>query len=365
MKKLFLFIVFTYALQISVLSQTCLPGGIIFTTQTQIDSFQINYPNCTEISGYVLVSGSNINNFDSLIILNEIGGDLSIDGGPLGGGHPLLKNLAGFDNLTTIGGNFYVKFNDSLASFSGIDNLSSIGESLVITSNDAINNLTGLNSLNTIDGTLELWGNDLLSNLTGLESLTSIGGGLVLGGYFGPILFGNPQLTSLTALENLNSIGGDIVIRKQKKLTSLVGLENIEASSIYYLSIYENQHLSTCDVQSICDYLSNPNSYVEIHDNDTGCNNQEEVEEACLVGIHNTITNSRIKIYPNPATIDFYISVNALKTIEIDVYNLFGQVVLTNLKPDSKIDVSSLKAGIYLIDIKTNKTRIIEKLIIK
>ena len=34
-------------------TQSCLPGGITFTTQAQIDSFPINYPGCSEIEGFV------------------------------------------------------------------------------------------------------------------------------------------------------------------------------------------------------------------------------------------------------------------------------------------------------------------------
>ena len=34
-------------------SQGCLPQGIIFISQAQIDSFPINYPNCTKIEGRV------------------------------------------------------------------------------------------------------------------------------------------------------------------------------------------------------------------------------------------------------------------------------------------------------------------------
>ncbi len=37
------------SLQFAVVSQSCLPDGNVFTTQTQIDSFTINYPGCTSI----------------------------------------------------------------------------------------------------------------------------------------------------------------------------------------------------------------------------------------------------------------------------------------------------------------------------
>ena len=49
-------------LSFSMFSQSCLPQGISFTSQAQIDSFPINYPGCTEIEGPVTISGSNIKN---------------------------------------------------------------------------------------------------------------------------------------------------------------------------------------------------------------------------------------------------------------------------------------------------------------
>jgi hypothetical protein len=48
---------------------TCLPEGINFTTQAQIDNFQTNYPGCTEIEGDVLILGSNITNLTGLSVL--------------------------------------------------------------------------------------------------------------------------------------------------------------------------------------------------------------------------------------------------------------------------------------------------------
>jgi len=61
----------------------CLPDGITFTTQSQIDSSQINYPGCTEIEGDVKILGDNIVNLDSLYVLTSIGRSLEIgeDGG--------------------------------------------------------------------------------------------------------------------------------------------------------------------------------------------------------------------------------------------------------------------------------------------
>ena len=51
MKKLIFLIVAVAINYAAVFSQGCLPEGITFTTQEQIDNFQINYPGCTEIEG--------------------------------------------------------------------------------------------------------------------------------------------------------------------------------------------------------------------------------------------------------------------------------------------------------------------------
>lgn len=57
-------------------SQACLPQGITFSTQEQIDNFQTNYPDCTEIEGDVIIEGDEITNLDGLNVLNLIGGFL-------------------------------------------------------------------------------------------------------------------------------------------------------------------------------------------------------------------------------------------------------------------------------------------------
>lgn len=54
-------------------SQPCLPEGITFNTQEQIDNFQINYPNCTEIEGGVLIEGTDITNLNGLSVITSIG----------------------------------------------------------------------------------------------------------------------------------------------------------------------------------------------------------------------------------------------------------------------------------------------------
>jgi hypothetical protein len=47
-------------------AQSCLPDGISFTHQTDIDSFHQDYPGCTNIEGNVYIAGNSIYNLQGL-----------------------------------------------------------------------------------------------------------------------------------------------------------------------------------------------------------------------------------------------------------------------------------------------------------
>lgn len=108
--------VFCLALLLRVFSQPCLPGGISFIKQNQVDSFHINYPGCTMIGGKVTIGGG-IKNLIGLNGLKTIGGSLMIEG------NDSLVNLAGLDSLTTIGGSLYIRYNKALTSLAGLEHL--------------------------------------------------------------------------------------------------------------------------------------------------------------------------------------------------------------------------------------------------
>ena len=79
MKKLTLITVITInylLITINLFSQPCLPEGITFTTQAQIDNFQVNNPNCTEIEGDVLIEVNDITNLDGLDVIIAVSGNL-------------------------------------------------------------------------------------------------------------------------------------------------------------------------------------------------------------------------------------------------------------------------------------------------
>lgn len=557
MKKLILIIAITFHTSLFTLhsfsQNPCLPEGITFTTQAQIDSFQVNYPNCTEIEGDVVIRGDNIINLnglnsitafkadlcigepdywfpssgnpnlsnlsglsqvtsiggylfinrnnllvdleglDSLVTiggnltiggndslsslegfnhLSFIGGDVTIGysswgfgvdnpslnsliglsnldsiGGSLGianspnltnlagleglhsipgtlniggnygaynlslinlsgldnitsigtmhiGYNPGLKNLTGLNNLTTIIENAAFFNNDSLVSLSGLENLTSIGHVLDFRWNPSLINADGLNNLESIGGNFSVYKNNALEDFSGLESLVSINGSLIIGddgGSYG----GNPSLTSLNGLNNLSSIGLDLIIRKNglltnvdalqgltsigghlsiggyqynsgnPMLTSVSGLENIDAGSISGLTILNNNTLSSCDVQSICDYLSDPNGIVEISNNAPGCNSQQEVQDDCdsITSVSEMKLEESFTISPNPSSGETHLryTIYDVGYVMLDLYEISGVKVRSILNEEKvpgtyemEVDLSDLPEGIYFCVLKTD-----------
>lgn len=244
----------------------CLPNGIEFQTQAEVDNFAIIYPDCNTILGNVTVQGEDITNMNALININRIEGELvfftmdyynftssGLDSLHYTGGLLFDWNepmhLEGFHNLDTINGNF------GLYACSGIDNLS------------------GLDNLKYISGDFGIqWTNDL-SNLHGLEQLHFIGGSLHLGV--------NNDISDISALSNLDTIGGHLSLHGNQSLTSLDALNNLSCSLTEGIYISGNSNLSVCDVPFICEYLSNPTGPVSIYSNAPGCNNPSEIADSC------------------------------------------------------------------------------------
>jgi len=186
--------------------------------------------------------------------------------------------------------------------------------------------------------------------------LTSIGGGLWI--------YDNNSLTSLTALDGLTSIGGDLSIHDNHSLTSLTGLDNIDVGSITGLRIFDNGSLSTCEVQTICDYLANPNGNIQINDNATGCNNIEEVEAACeVISVDEISIGNTFSIYPNPTSSQ--ITIESPSIGYLTILNLNGQEIITRqiTRPKTQFDISNLPGGVYFVRLTNDRTVTVGKII--
>ncbi len=364
MRKLTLIIALVAVIYSNVSAQGCLPEGIKFTKQSEIDNFQTNYPGCTEVEGYLQVQGDEITNLNGLSVLTSIGGILHFYT------CTALPDMSGLENLTAIGGNLdiYVwpSVTTSMTSLTGLDNLVSVGGALIVQSTDKLTNLTGLGSLTTIGGDIIIAGNEILTDLSGLDNLSSIGGDIDIGG--------NSAMTSVAGLEHLTTVGGAIVFFENEALISLTGIANIEAATIDdFIRISYNSSLSDCAVQSICDYIALPGTTVDFYKNAPGCNTLEEVEEACVsLGIERIAFDDQLLIHPNPvsgyATLQFE-GISSEK-LSICIFNTTGICLKTQefitTSPGQQqfaLNLADLPVGIYFCRIQTGNEMVTKKLI--
>jgi len=350
MKPLIIIFTLFFSVHLSVFSQSCLPNGIIFSNQFQLDNFISNFPNCKVIGGSVEISGDSINNIQGLKAIEEIGGFLAVRT------TSHLRNLSGLDQLKLIAGSLVIQDNDSLEDISFLRNLEYINHGIHIESNSQLNSLIGLEKVSSLGGILSIRWNPRLKNLNGLN-IKSIDGELTIGV--------NDSLNSIEGLERLTKVNGieGIIIYLNPKLASLRGLDNIVSGSISMLNITQNESLSDCSVESICEYLINSNSYTVIENNNSGCSSKQEVLSSCA----QDQSQNDFSIYPNPAKRLITFSNELDVTVnKISIYNNLGKSILTVMGPNENlVDLSTLNNGIYLVEFEVNGEKFRQKLLIE
>ena len=239
---------FTLLLSLSCcwLAAQCPTGDITFSTQGQVDSFQINYPGCMNMPGTVAIEDSDIINLQGLSTLDSIGGCLRIIN------NPLLANLDGLENLRYVGEcmiwilgsghteGLTISGNEVLASLAGLNRLKTVKDGVSIVANPAMTELNGLDSLSDV-GT-GIWGlgtsdpapsysiqiseNSSLKKIGGLANLDSLA---ILE------ISLNDSLLSLEGLENLRAIGWSLRIAENYSLKNLFGLDNLQFIGVLWI----------------------------------------------------------------------------------------------------------------------------------
>ncbi|MCC7244209.1 MAG: leucine-rich repeat protein, partial [Saprospiraceae bacterium] len=222
-------------------AQNCLPDGIGFYSQSDINNFAANYPGCTHIEGNVYISSNNITNLNGLSQLQSIGGNLDISWAPN------LTSLQGLSNVTSING--FSMYNTKVTTLTPLQNLQNlkylyIDNPVYTPAFNSLNGLQGLTSLEYI--TLSNIG---ITSLNGLQNLTSL-----------KVI----NLNYLSALNTLNGISNishlDRVSVSNSVLTNLSSLQTIATIDTLYL--YLNNQLTNfsglapCVVKNI--YSGNP-----------------------------------------------------------------------------------------------------------
>ncbi|MBV4204349.1 fibronectin type III domain-containing protein [Bacteroides salyersiae] len=85
-----------------------------------------------------------------------------------------------------------------------------------------------------------------------------------------------------------------------------------------------------------------------------------EVTTLKAVGIGNMTANNAISVYPNPAVESLYID-GVTENSEYVIYDISGKAIDEGTLLINKVDVSSLKTGMYFIETESGKTKFIKK----
>ena len=249
-----------------IVVQIC-EGEIVLSHQAEIDSFT-----CTEVSGNLRISGTDITNLNGLSSLEKITGDFWI------ANISNLETLDGLSALDSISGSLYIVDNLALKNINGLSALKNVG-SLNVVGNSSLTNLDGISSLTGIrNGGLYISDNAKLVDISGPSSLHEINGGLTVmtnndltsvGGFdnlvtlHGITISGNPKLgdiggfNSLAAIKSENDFPGDLVIEGNNSLSNVEGF--LALTSVKSIRIVGNNMLSSLNrfvaLKSVAGYL--------------------------------------------------------------------------------------------------------------
>ncbi|CAL2082421.1 exported hypothetical protein [Tenacibaculum sp. 190524A05c] len=214
------------------LSAQCPSGSVYLTSQTAVNDFINNYPDCTAITGNLVISSASVTDISGLNNkIKNVTGLLSISS-------TSLTNLNGLQGIETIGSSFTVNNNDSLSTLAALSNLTSVGNGLNITGNDAITTLSGIENISTV-ASIKVTSNYALADISVFSHLTNVNFDISVGynnltdlqGLHNLITVKNltitePNLPNLNDLDKLRTVDR-LIVQSNSIITSLEGLENI------------------------------------------------------------------------------------------------------------------------------------------
>ena len=389
---------------VNLVAQDCLPDGITFSRQSQIDEFAAKYPGCTKILGALTISETPATRINSLLGLEEITevqGSVNISGNTqlknllglhnlvrvgasmrIAANHSLqnlsvfseidsihgdlsisdnsrLSDLRGWEGLKYVGEHLIINENKSLSNLGGLGNLTYVGRDLLVQQNAFLQSLEGLNQLSVIDAHVVVDANPALASLKGFENLRHVQGNFQI--------VNNDRLGTMTALQNLRYVGGLLQIYNNPALQSLSGLDSIDGETFEDMAILFSGMLSTCNVKSICDYLKDPQNQASVHHNSLGCSSREEILDQCarIPGSTTPRLHGESVFYPNPTNGYLTIRGKILQDATFHITDLVGKQYLKGPIFQNLIDVTQLASGTYVVELTTSEGEELIELVIK
>ncbi len=159
---------------------------------------------------------------------------------------------------------------------------------------------------------------------------------------------------------------GTVTVCRNQPVDLLFGLGgNVELGGVWYnpsnVSITESQ-INASNIPGQYNYVYITGNNVCPDDSATVLVN---VQAGCnWLGLEE-LTGTNVTLYPNPTTGNLNVTLNEIETINAVVYNAQGKLILTvnNLKNGSIIDLSSVETGVYMVQLNTENTSIIQRVV--
>lgn len=241
----------------------CSLQGITFTSQAQIDSFHVMYPECDVILGDLIITGDSITNLNGFLGLKEIYSTLYIHNAGQ------LTSLSGLDSLNYIN-RIYIT-NTPITSLNGLGKVEEVTTEVTFNQLQNLTSLAGFGSYPCEVGYLNILDCNRLTTLEGLNAIADI-----------RFLFSveeNDSLLNLTGLNNLQHMGS-VEIVNNPHLTTIALNEGVMVD-LSKLVIIGNSSLSTCNEPFVCSFLSAPTGFIKIGGNAPGCDRPATIARIC------------------------------------------------------------------------------------
>jgi uncharacterized repeat protein (TIGR01451 family) len=208
----------------------------------------------------------NISDLSGLESLNTLNGNLWLQ---LTG----IESLHGIPNLTRIGGTLQINAPSRLSNLQGLENIRHLG-AIHVGSGGVFKNFKGLSGLDSISGNFTLTNGSTVDSIIGIENLEYIGGDISINRV--------SMLKDLSGFYNLKNLGGKLNINFCGGIETLYGLGALE--TVESVSITQNNKLTYCNIQSICNMIVDDSAKLIIWangDNGDDCFDVEAVENNC------------------------------------------------------------------------------------
>ncbi|HLP93685.1 MAG TPA: hypothetical protein VK168_06590 [Saprospiraceae bacterium] len=325
----------------SLKGQFCLPQGITFSTQAEIDQFALDYPDCKQIMGNVTISGPDITNLNGLSGITSFGKGLYIQN------NPNLESLEGLNQVHTIGagavsGSLYITNNPNLTDLSGLDELSHIFMRLDISQNDGLDSLHGLDKLQSIGSTFYFQNNDQIKDLKGLGRLEYVGGDVYIEDC--------DQLLSLAGLEKLDRVGSSLYIQFNPILHDIFSLSHeLYVEEYWVMSL--NDSLNECGIVALCATVEATPEKILQCANGPDCTGVADLEIQCgLVSEKTPVKPMEQRLLsPNPADSEAFLQIPVAE----GWLTLFDQLGVVQkrmlLQGTRRVELTGLSAGVYMV----------------